>query len=161
VTEIDLSKLERLAQHLLPGEDLTLAVLKGHLLIEEMLEKVVAAHCGNPGLLQESQVNFATKLLFARALTGAEELSVVWDGCKRLNSLRNALVHKLEHPDTQKRLVSFLSIFNAPDIEWEQTNNQLLDFRRKVIFLYGAIQGINKPLHRLGIASNNSFQRTR
>lgn len=145
--DVDFSKLERLAQHLLPVEDLTLAVLKGHLLIEESLEEVVVAHCKSPGLVREQQVNFATKLLFARALTGAEELSVVWSACKRLNSLRNALAHKLEHPDTQKRLLSFLSSFNDPELEWERTENQLLDFRRKAIFLYGAIQGIGKPLN--------------
>ena len=40
MTEVVLSKLERLAQHLLPGNDLTLAVLKGHLLIEEVLEEL-------------------------------------------------------------------------------------------------------------------------
>ena len=151
MTEVDFSKLERLGQHFLPAEDLTLAVLKGHLLVEEVLEEVVVAHCKNPGLIQEQQVNFATKLLFARALTGAEELTVVWSACKRLNSLRNALAHKLEHPDTQKRLLSFLSTFNDPNIEWEKTDDELLDFRRKVIFLYGAIQGINKPLSLDGL----------
>lgn len=145
MTDIDFSKLERLAQHLLPAEDLTLAVLKGHLLVEEALEEVVVAHCKNPHLVQEQQVNFATKLLFARALTGAEELSLVWSACKRLNSLRNALAHKLDHPDTQKRLLTFLSTFNDPDIEWERADNPILDLRRKMIFLYGAIQGIGKP----------------
>lgn len=156
MTGIDLSKLERLATHLMPGEDLTLVVLKGHLLIEEMLDELIAAHCVNLQVIEQSQINinFAVKLLFARALTGADELAVIWTACERLGSLRNTLAHKLEHPQTQKRLSSFLSSFDDPNIELKRTGDHLADVRRGIIFLHGALQALNKPhrLDGLGIA---------
>ena len=153
VTKLDLSKLERIAKHLPPGEDLTLITLKGHLLVEELLEELIASHCKNPAALN-GDIGFAVKLKFARALTGAEELSIAWTACQKLNSLRNALAHKLEHPEAQKRLASFLATFDDPSTEWQRTGSESTDLRRALLFLLGALQGIGKPvlLKGLGIA---------
>lgn len=153
MAEFDLSKLERIAQHLPPGDDITLITLKGHLLVEELLEELIASHCKNPAAL-EGDIGFSVKLKFARALTGAEELSVVWTACQKLNSLRNALAHKLEHPEAQKRLASFFAIFDDPNTEWQRTGSDSADLKRALVFLLGAIQAIGKPvsLKGLGIA---------
>ena len=151
---LDMSKLERIAQHLPPSDDLTLNTLKGHLLVEELLEELIASHCKNPAAL-EGDIGFSVKLKFARALTGAEELSVVWAACQKLNSLRNALAHRLEHPEAQKRLTSFFAIFDDPHIDWERTNSEPADLKRALVFLLGAMQAIDKPAS--GSLSNHSF----
>jgi len=153
VAELDLSKLERIAQHLPPGDDLTLITLKGHLLVEELLEELIASHCKNPAAL-EGDIGFSVKLKFVRALTGAEELFVVWTACQKLNSLRNALAHRLEHPEAQKRLASFFAVFDDPRTGWRRTGSEPEDLKRALIFLLGAMQAIGKPvsLNGLGIA---------
>ncbi|WP_156899916.1 hypothetical protein [Luteimonas mephitis] len=153
MTELDLSKLQRIAQHLPPGDDLTLITLKGHLLVEEQLEDLILSHCKNPSAL-DGDIGFSVKLKFARALTGVEEIALAWVACQKLNSLRNALAHKLEHPEAQKRLVAFLSTLDDPSTNWKRTGSDADDLRRALLFLLGALQGIEKPvpLKGLGIA---------
>lgn len=150
MTQIDLSKIQRIAQHLPSGDDVTLITLKGHLLVEEQLDELIAAHCKNPDAL-EGDIGFAVKLKFARALTGAEELSIVWSACQRLNSLRNALAHKLEHPQAQKRLASFLAALDDPSTGWRRTGGEAADLKRAIIFLLGALQSVGKPISLKGL----------
>ncbi len=153
MTESNLLRLERITQHLLPSDDLTLITLKGHLLVEELLGEIIASYCKNPDAL-EGDIGFAVKLKFARALTGAEELALVWNACQKLNALRNALAHKLEHPEAQKRLVSFIAIFNDPATEWKPTGEQATDVKRAILFLLGALQEIDKPIQLKGHDTN-------
>ncbi|HEY5972980.1 MAG TPA: hypothetical protein VIT22_13660 [Pseudoxanthomonas sp.] len=153
MAQLDLSKLERIAQHLPSGDDVTLITLKGHLLVEEQIEELLASHRKDPSAI-DGDIGFSIKLKFARALTGADELSLVWSACQRLNSLRNALAHKLDHPQAQKRFASLLAGFDDPSTGWTRTGDQVADLKRAIVFLLGALQSVDKPvpLKGLGIA---------
>lgn len=150
MTHLDLSKLERIAQHLPSGDDVTLITLKGHLLVEEELDELLTSHCKDPSAI-EGDIGFSIKLKFARALTGADELCLVWSACERLNSLRNALAHKLDHPQAQKRLASFLAGFDDPNMGWTRTGDQVTDLKHAIVFLLGALQTVDKPVSLKGL----------
>ena len=81
-------------------------------------------------------------------------IALVWNACQKLNALRNALAHKLEHPEAQKRLVSFIAIFNDPATEWKPTGEQATDVKRAILFLLGALQEIDKPIQLKGHDTN-------
>ncbi len=152
--QLDLKHIERVIQHLPGADDMTLLALKGHLLIEELLDEIIWAHCKTPEALQDVEIRFPAKVRLVQALTGTSELSAIWGLCEKLNSLRNSLAHKIEHPSAQKRLEAFFSAFNAPDFEWRPKNRDAEDLRSGIIFLIGAVQGVRNPLvvKRLSVA---------
>lgn len=137
--KLDLSRLGRIAQHLPAGDDLTLITLKGHLLVEEMLDTIIESHCKDKSILQGVEIGFFVKIKLAAALTGRDELLFAWTMCEKLNSLRNALAHKLEHPLAKRRLESFLALFSNPELELVSTGDPAKDLRHAIIFFLGSL----------------------
>jgi hypothetical protein len=144
--QLDLKHIERVAQHLPSSDDMTLLALKGHLLVEELLDEIIWAHCKTPEVLQDVEIRFPAKIKLVQALTGTSELSSIWGLCEKLNSLRNSLAHKIQHPAAQKRLDAFFSAFNDPNFKWRPKNRDAEDLRSGIIFLIGAVQGVRNPL---------------
>jgi len=59
----------RLLDHLpLGSADQTLLVLKGHLLLEELLQEYISSKVSNPDALKRVQLRFADRLVLAQAL---------------------------------------------------------------------------------------------
>lgn len=151
---IDLSSLGRIAQHLPDSDDLTLITLKGHLLVEELLDTIIKSHCEDKSVLDSVEISFFVKLKLTEALTGRHELKYAWRMGEKLNALRNALAHKLEHPLAQKRLEAFLALFRNPDFDIASTGDKAKDLRRAIIFFLGcliAIKSASPPVLGLGI----------
>jgi hypothetical protein len=145
MTQLDMKHIERVLQHLPRSDDLTLVALKGHLLIEELLDEIIWAHCKSPESLEEVEIRFPAKIKLVLALTGTRELSKIWSLCEKLNSLRNSLAHKIEHPATQKKLNAFFAGFGN-DFDWRPTTNDAHDLWSGIAILIGAIQGVRNPL---------------
>lgn len=99
--------LDRLDRHLPSTFDLTLSTLKGHLLIEEQLDNLIAARLPNPSALEGERLSFDLKIKLARALT-REDHPEVWLALRKLNKLRNSLAHKLEDSKAQGLLEEFV-----------------------------------------------------
>ena len=139
---VDHSRLERIAQHLPDTTDLTLIVLKGHLLGEELLDAIIQSHCKDASVLQGVEIGHLVKIKLAAALTGDIGAQFVWNMCEKLNSLRNALAHKLEHPLAKKRLESFLVLFRNHELEFGPIGSEPKDLRRAIVFLLGCLVAI-------------------
>lgn len=96
--------------------DASLLTLKGHLLVEEVLQDLIALACKDPSAVSEIDVSFFLKVRLARALYGTqleggyEIPSYTWDAAEALNSLRNEYAHRLEGPNVAKKLQKFLAI---------------------------------------------------
>ncbi len=102
--------MERHKAHLPDGKDLTLLVLKGHLLVEEGLDEVIAAACPEPQhILEMNGLTFRMKARIARALSGHIVFPGLWPLIDALNTLRNDLAHKLDSPKLQDRLGAFMN----------------------------------------------------
>jgi len=106
--EFDFSLLRYRTEKFLEGvSDGTLAVLKGHLLFEEVLYAKVCAKCPNPDFIEKAQLRFVQLLNVARALYPPPEgdtkerelMQIFWDAAEALNTLRNRLAHRLEPKD--------------------------------------------------------------
>lgn len=103
--------MSRIRKHMPDGEDITLIILKAHLLVEELLDEIIGEYCRNKQALKNVQISFSVKLKLAEALSGRDDLSHGWKMVEKLNSLRNALAHSLEHPLEKRRLDGFLSLY--------------------------------------------------
>jgi hypothetical protein len=87
--------------------DLRLAVLEGHLLMEEALNGFLEASLFNPEQLNATRVNFHTKGNFAVSLAARRDKDEMWAVLWSINQLRNELAHNLDSKKIDERL-SFL-----------------------------------------------------
>lgn len=105
-----LAEFQRLRQHLPDEDDIDLIILKGHLLLEESLERIIrtmSAHGDLPkGDLRRS---FYQKARLARAMCRSQYQSKLWDLILTLNTLRNTVVHQLEPPEFDAKVKAFLA----------------------------------------------------
>jgi hypothetical protein len=105
------ARSEKLRAFLVGPEDLISLVLRGHLVLEELLFAACAAYCRDAEQLKNARLRFPQLVSLLRAL---EKISAVpshyWDALLELNSLRNGLAHKLEHKDLQSRIARFVGI---------------------------------------------------
>ncbi|TIP18429.1 hypothetical protein [Mesorhizobium sp.] len=68
-------------------------VLKGHLLIERILDDVISSVCCNPDHIWNGRFTFAQKVNLARAFAFNRDKHPVWTIVLALNTLRNEIAH--------------------------------------------------------------------
>jgi hypothetical protein len=84
--------LERFRQYLPPRNDAARLILKGHLLVETLLEKYLQ-NLPYPDALADARLSFSQKLAFVASLHSDSDERWLWDCIRLLNRLRNALAH--------------------------------------------------------------------
>ena len=89
--------------------DRLLSLLKGHLLIEELVRELVRQEIAAPDELKDANLTFDQVLCLARALTGDRCPSWMWIAVRKLNTIRNHLAHKLEPKGFDDRVVEFIA----------------------------------------------------
>lgn len=103
----------RYLEHLPSTTDETLLVLRGHLLVEELITEVVETYLPNPKYLEDARLTFAQKVNIARAMCWTKHNSDIWPLVAAMNQLRNELAHSLDAPRAvekrSKVIQSFLS----------------------------------------------------
>lgn len=109
-----LDELHRISQEqwdhyrqMLPkSDDLSLVVLKGHLIIEEMLYAIAQEHCANPAALEKAKLSFAQLHQLVCALSKLPIMDTCSPAIGLLNTIRNQLVHNLEPRELEARLAA-------------------------------------------------------
>jgi len=98
-------------QRLMPKTtDLTLIILKGHLLIEEQFNDFLDRYPIYPRALDDARLTFAQKLRIVRAFCILPGDSVGWRLADELNKLRNKISHHVEVPDLCALVDAFITI---------------------------------------------------
>lgn len=90
------------------SSDLTIIVLKGHLVIEELLCNVLRSHCENHDALLEARLTFYQKACVAKSLMSSVG-TVYFPSIFFINRLRNDLAHNLESSKRDKLIENFVS----------------------------------------------------
>jgi hypothetical protein len=105
-------RFERFIRLLPTIDDPALVVLKGHLLIEELLNDIIENCCDLPQYVSEAKLSFIQKTKLARAFLGknikGENIDEPWRSLEELNSLRNHLAHHVEPKDLDKKIDMFI-----------------------------------------------------
>lgn len=86
------------------------ALLKGHLLIEEVLDKIIIKNAHNPKYVEKARLNFYDKIFLARAFSNLERDEWLWKSMKALNKARNSLGHRLDKKDMNKKIRNFIGL---------------------------------------------------
>ena len=114
--------LDRIAKHLLGptneqgvfwADDITVVILKGHLIIEAELIDICGRLLNNPAALEGENMRFAFRLKLVRALVVDDGIpDAWWRAIEELNAIRNKLAHHLEPKDLETSLAQFVQRFN-------------------------------------------------
>lgn len=125
VDTIGQAREERFKEHLPETDDLSLLTLKGHLLVEEILDVLIKSHCQEPQHLDNVEIRFVVKAKIARALTGVLFPDSMWLMIEALNTIRNDLAHSLESKKLKERILKFINIKCEHNPELQRDNTKL------------------------------------
>jgi hypothetical protein len=99
---------ERFAKHLPRGKDVTLIVLKTHLLAEVELNELLELRLPHPEALYQSRFTFIQRLCILEAISADPEIHLLARAMASLNAIRNSLAHQLEAPNFQVAAADFI-----------------------------------------------------
>ncbi|MBN8633449.1 MAG: hypothetical protein J0L76_21645 [Rhodobacterales bacterium] len=88
-----------------------LVVLKGHLLIEEILDEIIRKFVFHPEYLDAARLGFAQKLQIARSVSLDEHGSGMWEIALKLNILRNDLSHALHSEKRNQKTQAVIDVY--------------------------------------------------
>jgi hypothetical protein len=88
-------------------QDLLGLILKGHLVVEDMLRRALALHCVEADHLKGTRFKFGQLVSLLRALQKIPVPDDVWEAAIALNRLRNEAAHSL----TETKLAELVTIF--------------------------------------------------
>ena len=102
-------EFKKIIQENLEGiEDIELVLLKGHLVIEQLLTEMLELNMSEPERLKIINPMFAKKLEMYLAFEGNSVISSGLEAIlKEMNILRNKLAHNLNHPGFNELLISW------------------------------------------------------
>jgi hypothetical protein len=93
------------------GKDITLVVLKGHLLLEEQVRAIVDERLVTPSALLDSRFDCHQAICLAEALCPKDVDPSVWKAAKKLNRIRNDVAHNLSPKGLNDRLMDFIDAY--------------------------------------------------
>jgi len=129
------ASLKQFLEHLPVGKDDELLILKGHLLIERLLERFHAQNLTQASRLAEAKLTFAQKLAIASALRDNSGDDWLWEAITALNRLRNELVHQLPNPRFEDLRTAFLTLVeNSPELPELEPPSDIHDRLHRAIF---------------------------
>lgn len=120
MTPTDFDRMRNRVQEVFGAVDETvLVVLKGHLLIEELLDSIIRKFVFHPDYLDAANLRFAQKLYIARSMSLDEHDNGMWEIASRLNSLRNELAHALNSDKRERKTQAVIECYFAQATEDE------------------------------------------
>lgn len=127
--------LERFARYLPPAKDSELLVLKGHLLIERLLEKYLAQNLANARELDEARLSFSQKLSMVMALHSDPDSAWLWRAIRLLNALRNDLAHRIDSTRQPELLEEFLRhVESSPELPELAPPDEITERLHRAVF---------------------------
>ena len=91
-------------------EDITLLILKGHLLIEKQIRKFVFLHFANQDPFKQTKFEVSQVIALAEGFCdpNSEETMRLWACIKKLNKIRNYLSHQIDPKGIDDRIKDFI-----------------------------------------------------
>ena len=94
--------------------DITLVVLKGHLLIEQKIREFIAERMLTPEALIDAHLTSHQAICLADALTlENDNPRILWSVLRKLNSLRNQLAHNLASQGIEDRVRNIVAEYST------------------------------------------------
>jgi hypothetical protein len=115
------ASLDQFLKYLPVGKDDEVLILKGHLLIERLLERFHSQNLPRADRLASARLSFAQKLWIASATRSDPSDDWLWKAIDALNKLRNELAHQLPMTRYEVLRAAFLAVVESspemPELE--------------------------------------------
>ena len=123
--------ISRYDKHMPDTDDLSLIVLKGHLLIEEMLIDIRDKLLPHAEYLDSVNIGFNQLLHIIRSAIDSKHDHKSWDLIIEFNRLRNKLIHNLEPPKLKILLTQLFNLYSetqpSDEIHFDKSREVELD----------------------------------
>ena len=96
--------------------DLTHAILKSHLLLEEVLTSLISEAVGDVTHIEKARLTFFQKLCLVQALYPHFSKPGIWKVIEDFNSIRNLYSHHAEPPNLESKLKNLFLLSEKIDI---------------------------------------------
>ena len=106
---------KHLLAHLPIVKDPTLVILRGHLLLEELLDEVLKAWLKDPSVLSDTRLTFHQKMKLSKGIISGGRDGFTWKPVDLLNQLRNRISHRLSPHDLELKIDEFLKCVYPED----------------------------------------------
>ena len=129
-------------------KDPTVIILRGHLLIEDLLDRLIAAGLNNAHSIQNARLTFFQKLCIARGIIGSSNEDDMWKPIEVLNKLRNTISHNLPDEAMSKRLDPVLAAIFPGELDDipHDIYSKSKALRKGIIFLCAELSGYVKGM---------------
>jgi hypothetical protein len=88
--------------------DLTLLAIKGHLIIERILNGIVLSHCQSPQYIDKARLSFSQLVYLAQSLVIVPDHKDIFPALHNLNKLRNYLAHSIDTSKAEELAIKFV-----------------------------------------------------
>jgi hypothetical protein len=95
---------ERFMAELNNLQEWTVILLKGHLVLEEVLTSIIENHFFNREYVGKARLSFQHKMLLSRGLCLRKDQVGEWDLIGAINALRNVVAHSIDQPKQMAKL---------------------------------------------------------
>lgn len=108
----DLSEpLRRFQEEMDSPDEVLHVLLKGHLVLEETLTRILEQYVFHPDHLDDARLSFNHKLSLARSLCLRMDTFDEWELLGAINGLRNEVAHNLRSPSREKKLAKVRDLY--------------------------------------------------
>lgn len=125
-------------------DDAAQIVLKGHLVVEDILNRALESFVLHGEHVEEARLQFHQKLELCRAISLSDNNNNMWNVIKKINVLRNALSHSLDQERRSKAVQSLQSIY---DQEFPPESRKIEGISEEAALCMVAIGGVLGYLH--------------
>lgn len=121
--------LEKFIEHFPEKSDRILQLLKGHLLLEELLREILEIQLPHPDALNGNKgtnFNCHQVICLVEAITPQSQVMPwIWVAAKKLNNIRNDLAHKLSPDGLDNKILDLINYANSESPEIQQEVEKL------------------------------------
>ncbi len=129
-------KVHDLSDQIPKINDVTLVVIKGHLVIERCLHEILQLNMSHQKHLEEARLTFAQLLNLVMAISKLPLHEETFKSIRKLNLLRNHLAHNLPNEKTESMINEFI---NMVGVEIDGHSTQAQKVWDQIYGLLGAI----------------------
>ncbi len=122
--EINQKKLSLLFEEI---DESSIIVIKGHLLIEESLNKIIETFVHHSEIIQKARFSFSQKIVIAKSMSLSQSNNSIWTIIEKLNTLRNDFAHRLSSSTRQDKIEKLIELLKTEIGDKEDGNIDLTD----------------------------------
>tara|TARA_Y100001963_G_scaffold159828_1_gene265535 strand:+ start:344 stop:859 length:516 start_codon:yes stop_codon:yes gene_type:complete len=143
---MEIKEFRKRTRRLLPkSKDLDLWILKGHLLIEEQVNRLIEQGMCDTRYLKEARLSSQQKIKIAQAMTGKGYFEREWDFIESLNSIRNKLAHKVEVDNLESIVDCVIKPFMSSRFKKSRTKSDRVErFEFCISMTIGILSGMEE-----------------